>query len=393
MWRYPVLFLIFTAFFLLIPGIGAFFVRSQWRKFRLRITGSSMLPRVRYQRGVQEVEGFAGVFRFFGSLEAIQGNNTIWISGGSFSLSAELAGVMVYLLPSFSYSENEGVVERNEENIPDEIPQRIPWNRIFSLPEGTKMFLSGALFFHHGQRVFRSTRQHPLTVVIYDGEQDTILRRSIWAGRQRNEYWNRFTAISLIAGSLALLILAYNSLRLGTTGIPAFFAIGLSMTPILPFLPIGLPFFLLYRNLWKRARFNRAERDILKLPTRYFGYKAPASNMSALMPDGGRYSLEVFTSREHALAGMSKPKIRTASVMRHAQEDSRLYYVFAPEDTGGGQVDPMAENLMIPGNPLEISLNCERKARRFEVLAGLSFLLCYLPNLISALILLNLWIR
>ena len=205
MWRYLIVFLVYIVFFLIVPSLGAFQVRKRWRAFRKNMTDSTMLPQVSYNQLVHRMDGFLGFFRFLGHIEAIQGDDTVWIRSGNISLSAELADVIVYLLPSFSHAENEGVVERNEETLPDEMPQQLPWSRIFNLPEGTQVYLSGPLYSAHGHGVFRTTRQHPLTVVIYDGETDTILRRSIWGGRQRTEYWNKFTPSSLIAGSLALL--------------------------------------------------------------------------------------------------------------------------------------------------------------------------------------------
>ena len=387
MWRYLVIALVWALFSILIPGVGAFHVRSRWRTFRQRIIDSTLLPSISYNRLVRDEGGYLGGYRFFGNLEAIQGDDTVWIRGGSTSLSADLAGVHVYMLPGFSHSENEGVVERNEEALPDEMPQQLPWNRVFSLPEGTPVYISGPLFLSHGQAIFRSTKESELTVVIYDGDAGSLLRRSIWGGRQRNEYWNSFTPASLIAGSLALLFIAYNFLRAGAAPVPAALALGLSTTPVLPFMPPGLPFYLLYRHLWKKGRLCRAERDILRLPMRYFERSSAKAVETVGLPDGGEYTMRVFGNKEAALGAMSERKIRASSLLKIEDEQERQCYVFSAEGS-----DPMAEELLIPGHPYELAALCMSKARLYEWSSVGAFSLCFFTNLLFALVLFGLWI-
>ncbi len=383
MWGYLVIASVWVLFYLFIPGLGAFHVRKRWRTFRRRISDSTLLRRITYNTLVKSDDGYLGDYRFFGSLEAMQGDDTVWIRSGSTSLAADLAGVDVYLLPSFSHSANEGVVEINEEALPDEMPQQLPWSQVFNLPEGTSIYISGPLFVQRGQAVFRSTDEHELTAVIYEGEAESVLRRSIWGGRQRNEYWNSFTPASLIAGTMALLFIAYNFLRLQAEAVPAALALGLSTTPILPFLPPGLPFFLLYRFLWKKGRFSRAERDILRLPMRYFDNAGTIVSL----PDGGNYTLREFDTREAALESMGKPKVRTTSLLEAEGESTRQYFVFHAEGT-----DPMAEEIMIPGHPFELAALCVNRARLYEWASIGAFGVCYAVNLIFALILFSLWV-
>lgn len=387
MWRYLLIAFIWVVFYIVIPGLGAFHVRKRWRTFRKHITDSTFLPRITYNRLVRAEEGYLGAYRFFGNLEAIQGDDIVWIRSGSVSLSADLAGVHVYLLPGFSHSQNEGIVERNEETLPDEMPQQLPWSQVFSLSEGTSVYMSGPLFLHHGQAVFRSTEECELTVVIYDGDAGSILRRSIWGGRQRNEYWNSFTPASLIAGTLALLFIAYNFLRITGAAVPATLALGLSTTPVLAFLPPGIPIFLLYRFFWKKGRLRRAERDILRLPMRYLENPTVEAEQTAQLPDGGRYTVRVFRSKEAALASMREKKIRTTALLKAEDEAERQYFVF---DAGGS--DPMAEELLIPGHPFEIASLCVRKARLYEWISLGAFGLCYVINLLFALTLFGLLI-
>ncbi len=395
MWSLLTIAAVCTVFYLLIPGLGAFHVRNQWRRFRKCVSDSALFPQVRYNSLARNGDGFLGVYRFFGSLEAIQGDDTIWLRSGNISLSADMADVGIYLLPSFSHAENEGVVERNEVTLPDEVPQLLPWNRVFNLPEGSSVYVSGPLFIDHGQGVFRVTPQHALTVVFYDGDADTILRRSIWGGRQRNEYWNRFTSSSLIAGSLALLFLAYNFVR-SDSAVAAVLALGLSTTPILPFLPPGLPLYFVYRHFWKRARYNRAERDILRLPMKYFGDKSDGKSARSLLPDGRVYSMRVFDNRAAALVAMDRQKVRTTSVFRVPSVGEGKCYVFGTEHKnriGTPEIrDPMAEHLLIPGDPLALASLCVRKARLREIVAAIAFAGCYVMNLMGAFALFNLWV-
>ncbi len=387
MWRYLIIFSVCALFYLIIPGLGAFHVRSRWREFRRRIVDSTLLPRISYNRLVQEVEGYLGEFRFFGSLEAMQGDDTVWVRSGKISLSVDLAGVHVYLLPSFSHAENEGIVERNEEALPDEMPQRLPWSQVFNLSEGTSVYVSGPLFLQRGQAVFRPSERHELTVVFYDGEEESVLRRSIWGGRQRNEYWNNFTPVSLIAGTLALLFIAYNFFRAQSALIPAVLALGLSTSPVLPFLPPGLLLFFLYRYFWKNGRLSRAERDILRLPMRYFSSKSGSLVERATLPDGGEYTMRSFKNKDTALESMDKQKIRSTSLLEANDVSAKRCFVFRSDGS-----DPMAETLLIPGHPLELAALCVRRARLYEWSSVGSFLLCYAINMVLILLLFGLWI-
>lgn len=390
--------LISIIFYIVIPGIGAFLVRSRWRNFRKRILSDSLLPMVRYEQLYKKPVGFIGYYRFLGNLEAIQGNDTIWIRNGNISLSAELEKVYVYLLPSMSSAEIESAVERNEEALPDEMPSRVSWSKILSLPESTRIFLSGPLYSERGQGVFRSNSRHPLTVVIYDGDQETILRRSIWGGRQRNEYWNQVTPASLIAGSASLLILSYNLLRTAAMRLSALTALSLSLTPFIPFLPPGILLYFFYRYLWRKGRFNRAERDLIRLPLRYFGESEVRDGLTAVLPDGSGYGIQEYRSRERAVEAVSGGKIRETSFRTLYKNEAR-FFIFGAfhEDDGSRRFvkseDPMVELLLVPGDPAELSHECERFAKRNEIFAGVAFAAAYFINFVLLFGLLAVWLR
>jgi len=379
-------------FYAVIPGAGAFYVRSRWREFRRRMIRTSLSPVATYRDLRLSREGLVGQYRFFGGLEAIQGEDLIWLRSGELSVSVELRRVALYWLPSISFPEEGGRVEINEETLPDETPTQVPWKRVFSLPEGTQVSVSGPLYVEGRKAVFRTDKLEPLTVVIYDGQTESILRRAIWGGRHRNEYINPFTPGSITIGSFSLLILSYVLLRAPLDRLLAIIALAVSLFPVLPLLPPGLLLFFLYRRLWKEARFLRAERDMLLLPLRYFpSFSGDANEERASLPNGEPYAMERFRDRELAMKRLGTGKIRRASRLGIREADEHLFYVFGRPDgtTLRHPDDPMAELIMIPGNPLDLSRRCAKRARTFELLSSSTVVLGVLVNLYLVLIVLG----
>lgn len=374
-------------FYGLVPGVGAFYVRSRWRRFRRRIIEGSLFPIVEYRHVARSGDGPIGSFRFFGGLEAIQGDDVVWVRSENVSVAVALNKVSVYWLPSFSATQKEGREELNEETVPDEVPSEIPWRRVFSLPEGTHIFITGALFGEQGRAIFRSTRETPLTVVVYDGGRQSILRRAIWAGRHQNEYWNPFTPGSLSVGSFGLLILAYLLLRNPMYRLPAITALTMSLFPLTPLLPPGLLLFFVYRRWWKRARFLRAERDMVLLPLRHFpGFTGNELQMSCRLPDGEEIVTERWEEEAGALERLGDGKVRRAARLPERRDSARYRYVFGGRRETAGPLlpasDPMAELILIPGNPLELSRRCSAQARRFELLSTAAVATGIIGNLV-----------
>lgn len=376
-------------FYLLIPGAGAFYVRSQWRDFRRRLNAASTYTIVEYAHLRAQEEGYLGSFRAFGTLEAIQGDDIIWVRSGSLSLSVDMRRVSVFQLPTLSDQAREALIERNESTLPDEAPQKIPWDKIFSLPEGTKVYVSGSLYGHQGQAVFRSDTNDPLTVVLYDGVEETILRRAIWGGRQRNEYWNQFTPASLAAGFLSLLILAYVLLRSPMMRLPALVSLSFSLIPVIPLLPPGVVLHFLYRRLWRRGRFLRAERDLVRLPLRYFDGQAVGEDgdTQAILPNGRPYACRVYRDYTEFPPVKTGAKIRTTSLIPLSSLSQREYFAFGTPVSIDGEAqvakpdDPMAELVLIPGNPERLAASCDNRARLYEILAAGAFFTGILMNL------------
>ncbi len=384
--------LIAFLFYGLIPGIGAFAVRAEWRSFRRRLLETSLYPFVQYS-DLKGPDRSLGEYRFFGELEAIQGENRIWITDGSFTVEADLERVAIYLLPSPAARE-PSTGERLAEAPTEEEPRSVLWRRIYSLAAGTRMFVGGRLELENGRAVFRSRPREPLVVVIYDGPRETILPRAIGGGRQKNEYWNRFTLPALVTGSFSLFLTAFLLLRSPLLHFPAILALTLGTFPVAALLPPGAAMYFLYRSLWKKARLLRAERDLLLLPLRYFpgarrarrGLLAPPAaaappEATVPLPSGEAYLM----TRDPAIRVEDGLLIRGTGLgpgMRRGE-----YTLFgAPRERDGARVlgrpvDPMAELALTLGDPQTLALGCNRRARTLEILSALSFFVGLAVNL------------
>jgi hypothetical protein len=393
--------LLVTIFYLLIPGLGAFYTRSRWRIFRKRILRASLFPHVSYGVYRTSQSEFIGNFRFFGYLEAIQ-EDRIWVRNREIALSADLAHCSIYVLPSLTVGKGPSEAIEIGQTLPDEEPRKIPWSRIFSLPEGTKIFIGGPLFNENGRSCFRNEKNNPLTVVIYDGAENGFLQRSIWTGRQKNEYWNLFTPGSLTAGSFSLFIQAYILLREPLMRLPALVSLTASLLPVIVFIPPGILFFFLYRRLWHRGRYLRAERDLFQLPLRYFPDPGADDYQTVTLPDGETLAMlrKAHTSENpfhHCAPGV---KLRSSNVLQKDLEKlAEEHYIFGKPDGSGNPVqftaprDPMAEFLVVPGNPAELSAQCAKRAHLFELTAGVVFGIGMLFNIVLVFALFTLIIK
>ena len=91
--------IIAVLFYVVVPAIGAFLARGQWRRFRTAVTTVSHYPTATPGVVGREHAAPVGYYRFFGTLEAIQGDDRIWLTNGRFSVAADLRNVRVYLIP------------------------------------------------------------------------------------------------------------------------------------------------------------------------------------------------------------------------------------------------------------------------------------------------------
>jgi hypothetical protein len=375
--------LLFIAFIFygLIPGIGAFFIRGHWLRFRRQCTHSSFLPLadISLLRS-PAADGQLGHCRFFGSLESIQGSDRLWITDRNFTVGADVAGISFFLLRSYPVGE-QGTKGHDEETPPDEEPDYLPWKKIYSLPSGIQIFLSGPVVAEAGRLVFREREKDPLLVIIFDGARETLLKRCIWSARQKNEYYNPFTTVSLILGSLVLLLVAFltatnPSIAARGEFLPlSLFSLTLSTFPVIYLFPPGVLLYFLYRFFWKRSRLLRSERDLLLLPLRYF---PPETDLSCeytvtTVGSGEKYiGFQWKPGEKHPLFSLnSEMKIRGNSLLRKADEEN-VNYIFGVEKDGGVQAssDPMVEFLCVPGNPRTMAEECGRKSRELGLVAA-----------------------
>ncbi len=246
--------------YFIVPGLGGLQARSRWRRFRERIRNSALLPKVLFDKG--GFDGPLGSHRFIGRIEALQGNDSLWIRGEGVSVQALMSGSDIYILPS----EAAGPPDARtllEERLPEENPRTLSWKQMTSLQEGHQVYLVGFLERRDGILRMYGSPDVPLLTILYDGED--VIPRAVWSGRQKNEYWNILTPWALLAGSLALFIMASAVFRTHQASLAARILLLMALFPFIPFLPPGVAFFFIYLANWRRARFLRAERDLLGL--------------------------------------------------------------------------------------------------------------------------------
>ena len=411
MWYLLLILAIAFLFYAALPGVGAFRVRGRWRIFRQTVDEVSRYPTATPHAVGRERNAFIGLFRFFGTLEAIQGEHRIWITNGRFSVAADLKNVPVYLIP-----EAGGQSEGGTQAAADTELRSMPWSRIFSLPEGTPIFVGGALFSEEGRGVFRGYGRARLLVVMHDCPRESIVESAIRGGRQRNEYMNPFTLPSVAIGSLTLILLAYSLLANPEARILALVALAAGLAPVSPFLPPAFPLYFAYRRYWKKARLMRVQRDIVRLPLRYF---PPANGdggirRTTLLPDREPYIMvkgdvatrdpegkpdTLRTADGHAVVlprdirkvdidlprrGTSGPEECVAFGAYRAEGER--FVLVKPED-------PMAEQVILPGDPELISVTSGVMARTYEMVSALFIILNAAINIPLMFVLLSFLIR
>ncbi len=400
-----VMLLLFTAvlfiafiFFGLIPGIGAFLIRGRWYRFRQQLIQSSLLPVADISLlSSSSPGGRVGYFRFFGSLESIQGRNRLWVTDKNFTVGVDVEKVSVSLLRSFPIDERASTVEFSEAVPPDEEPDYLPWKKIYSLPSGIQVYVSGPALVEDGQLIFRPREKEPLLLVIYDGARESLLKRCIWSARQKNEYYNPFTTASLILGALVLLLIAFLS-ALNQELVPfSLFSLTLATFPVVYLFPPGVFLYFLYRFFWKRSRLLRSQRDLLLLPLRYFPRETDlaAEYTTAPLSNGEKYvAVRWQPGEERALFALN-PRMRIrGNPLPGRSDEEGAYYIFGVRDGKGVQTstDPMVELVCLPGNPRRLADACARKSRELGLVSAVcifsgllvNFTLIYLILLLVA---------
>lgn len=331
-------------------------------------------------------------FRFLGTLEAIEGDEIIWLQGEDFRISVSMRGEEVYILTGHPLAQN---------NEPGQVlPQRMAWDQMQNLAEGTQFFVFGGLVQHGGRHIFASSPSQDLLVVVYDGDPEHFVSWAVWSGRQQNEFWNFLTPVALLIGSISYLLL---TLYMAEYPIQRFWlAVGLvgALIPVLPLFPPGIGLYLLYRSKWRQGRKCRADRDVLALPLIYFlppdvtssegGFRVvrhlhqhlgQALPRERLLPDGTVYTREQVTREEVDKLGESGPILRENPRELETSRDDEYWGEMYSLAGRKKPSDPMAEYLAIPGDPLRSVIESQKGARKNERNAIILFSLALILNL------------
>jgi hypothetical protein len=274
--------------------------------------------------------------------------------------------------------------------------------------------VGGALFSEEGRGVFRDNGRTRLLVVIHDCPKESLVLRAISGGRQRNEYMNTFTLPSVAIGSLSLVLFAFTLLALPER-LVSLLALTAGLAPLSPFLPPGFPLYFAYRSYWKKGRLLRVQRDVVRLPLRYFPASAEAvrGRRATLLPDMEPYLMirgtrdrgdpEVIVSEGERMTlppGISRVEVDLPrGGMRRLGRSECELVAFCGYTVEGNGVrlrkpdDPMAGDVLLPGDPEVLSRESERAARRDELVSAAFVVLDVAVNLPLVFILLSLVIR
>jgi len=239
-------------FYVALPVVGAFIVRGQWRKFRTRLRQADGLPEL--PPGTAS-EGMP--VKAFGAVDAIGGDDELWIRTDRVTFAVDMKGVPVYLVSDAS----DGRSESGEE---DSV-ERLAWSGLPAVSQGVRAFAAGRASVEAGKLVLGPLGKEPPLVILHSGDDGDVVVRAIRGGRHRNEYWNQLTQVSLAMGVLSMSGIVSLALAGGSIPLVTALVLAAAFSPLLPLLPPGLAAFMLYRRFWKRARYFRARRDVAAL--------------------------------------------------------------------------------------------------------------------------------
>lgn len=325
--------LIALVFFGILPFLGAFHTRSRWRRFRQSVIESSSVP-------VYPANGRdSRTRRFFGSLDAIEDENIIWLSDGKHRVRVDLSTPHIFVLPGHDLNTED--LQRS-----DASPVYTTWKNLSSLPEGTRFFVYGTVDESSLVPLFHPDPECRMLVIVHDVDTEQVLSRSIQTGRQRNEFWNSITPFSMLSGVMLELMLLLRVLQQNADDFRLMFLVPLALLPGLILAPPGIFFYFLYRNQWRVGRNFRSQRDLLRLPLRY---------PEGMLPDGSRYVKTICSAERREM--VNDPRFRLGNSIFRGGDEERLW-CFYPEDSN----DPFAEWLAIQGDPEVLADQCHRKA-------------------------------
>jgi len=246
-------------FYALSPVAGAFVTRKQWRLFRNAVAAAASLP----EFGTRPASGAppaadgpdteAGFCRIQGDVDALGGTSELWISCRNATVVIDLRDAWVYILTGRT---GDDTIEKRR------------WRDLPSIGPGARAFITGTVELSGGRLVIGQSGKEAPLVILHDGDDDSVVRRSIWAGRHENEYWNPATQISMALGVVTMSGVVPMALRKGMPSLIGALTLTLAFAPALALLPPGVIGFFLYRRFWRKARYCRARRDAERLEGR-----------------------------------------------------------------------------------------------------------------------------
>lgn len=245
-------------FYLVLPVCGGVVSRTRWKAFRTRIMAARDLPLLGFRsESDPELE-----FRFFGEVDAIGGHNELWLRNEELSCVVDARSAFVYILSGSGGGSGTDPAE-TEGRLGDwDRLERVRWANLSSIPPVARAYVLGQARLDGGRMVFGAETGRPVLLIIHDGRDEDVELRAIWSGRQKNEYWNPLTQISLVTGLVVMSGIVSRVLSART--LPSITAITMAagFSPLLPLLPPGVLGFILYRRAWEHARFCRSRRDL-----------------------------------------------------------------------------------------------------------------------------------
>jgi len=360
-----------------MPIIGAFAVRRTWRLFRKRFDELRLSPILDYRKA-SLLDETGSDFRFFGGFESIS-DETLWIRSDAFTVPVDLSAAKVFMLP----------IEGNDTLSKEEgVPRTIRWKQVSAVSEGARIFVGGRARNKKGRVCFESRREAPLIVILYDGQERSLLLRAVRAGRQKNEYWNPVTPYSIALGIFAQLLMALSFANRPAFSSAFIASITGAFAPLLPILPPGLLLTALSRSAWRRGRSYRALRDLVRLPLKHLGEGATKT----MLPDGSTYGL-VRMNDERFASIASIPTLPPEATHTSDREEWYCYGVLREDDDGKLTVtepnDPSAIFAAAADEPERLAARYSRRARLLEISASAALFSGVLLNMTLAYLLID----
>jgi hypothetical protein len=246
-------------FYLLLPALAAFANAASWRGFRRRLEDLAEAPVLGYSEAARlcaDPKAATSSYRLFGSVEAMEGSDRLWVRSPSVSAVVDLSRSHLYVLGA-----------RGAEAAPDSIEragsvERLVWRRVRSLSEGTRLYIAGRVTAESGHPLFVGAPGEPLIAVCYDHDERGLESALLAGARSRNELWGRQTFVFWTLGLAVASILLVSLGRVETLPTLRFLSVLLAFSPLVPFLPPGALFFVLGNALWRRCLRYRLERDV-----------------------------------------------------------------------------------------------------------------------------------